>query len=230
MPSIPHYTVISAYFATVSSRFRKMRTQSTVHSPQAARTPMPQRGGRHSNWWHRHLLVHRRSFIVHRLQYRRGRPSPSSTDHREGQDRFQYEQTRRAARYARRASRSVVVSLSLSRRSRIWVRKKQWLVVSNSWFVKTCHYTRMGCNRISQRAASHSCPFWQPSCTFRRSAPDGPKRLPGSAPTHTAAGRVFLTIFWRQADVIKKAPDYSDAENMTLFKRPRLPWSLVVPV
>ena len=207
MPSIPHYTVISAYFATVSSRFRKMRTQSTVHSPQAARTPMPQRGGRHSNWWHRHLLVHRRSFIVHRLRYRRGRPSPSSTDHREGQDRFQYEQTRRAARYARRASRSVVVSLSLSRRSRIWIRKKQWLVVSDSWFVKTCHYTRMGCNRISQRAA-----------------------LTGPAPTHTAAGRVFLTIFWRQADVIKKAPDYSDAENMTLFKRPRLPWSLVVPV
>ncbi len=55
--------------------------------------------------------------------------------------------------------------------------------------VKSCYYTQMGCNRISQRAASHSCPFWQPSCTFRRSAPDGPKRLPGPAPTHTAAGR-----------------------------------------
>nr|DAJ80094.1 MAG TPA: hypothetical protein [Caudoviricetes sp.] len=45
--------------------------------------------------------------------------SLSSIDHREGQDRFQNEQTRRAARYALRASRSVVVSLSLSRRSRI---------------------------------------------------------------------------------------------------------------
>ena len=37
MPSIPHYTVISAYFATVSSRFRKMRTQSTVHRPPGLR-------------------------------------------------------------------------------------------------------------------------------------------------------------------------------------------------
>ena len=31
------YTVISAYFATVSSRFRKMRTQSTVHRPPGLR-------------------------------------------------------------------------------------------------------------------------------------------------------------------------------------------------
>nr|DAJ80083.1 MAG TPA: hypothetical protein [Caudoviricetes sp.] len=37
MCSIPHYTVISAYFATVSSRFRKMRTQSTVHRPPGLR-------------------------------------------------------------------------------------------------------------------------------------------------------------------------------------------------
>ena len=36
---------------------------------------------------------------------------------------------------------------------------------------------------------SHSCPFWQPSCAFRRSAPDGPKRL-GTAPTHKAAGQI----------------------------------------
>ena len=207
MPSIPYYTVISAYFATVSSRFRKMRTQSTVHSPQAARTPMPQRGGRHSNWWHRHLLVHRRSFIVHRLRYRRGRPSPSSTDHREGQDRFQYEQTRRAARYARRASRSVVVSLSLSRRSRIWVRKKQWLVVSDSW--------------VRKDLPLHPNGLWSNLAAGRpdRAGPYAYGRWPR-----------ILTIFWRQADVIKKAPDYSDAENMTLFKRPRLPWSLVVPV
>ena len=121
--------------------------------------------------------------------------SLSSIDHREGQDRFQNEQTRRAARYALRASQSVVVSLSLSRRSRIWVRKKQWLVVSDSWFVKACHYTRMGCNRISQRAASHSCPFWQPSCTFRRSAPDGPKRLPGLAQRIRPLAAYFWWIF-----------------------------------
>ena len=38
---------------------------------------------------------------------------------------------------------------------------------------------------------SHSCPFWQPSCASRRSAPDGPKRL-GTAPTHKAVGRVFF--------------------------------------
>ena len=31
-----------------------------------------------------------------------------------------------------------------------------------------------------KRDASHSCPFWQPSCAFRWSAPDGPKRLPRS--------------------------------------------------
>ena len=28
----------------------------------------------------------------------------------------------------------------------------------------------------SRRAASHCCPFWQPSCAFRWSTPDGPKR------------------------------------------------------
>ena len=37
MPSISHYTVISAYFATVSSRFRKMRTQSTARRPPGLR-------------------------------------------------------------------------------------------------------------------------------------------------------------------------------------------------
>nr|DAJ80086.1 MAG TPA: hypothetical protein [Caudoviricetes sp.] len=30
--------------------------------------------------------------------------------------------------------------------------------------------------------------------------------------------------------MIKKAPDYSDVEMMNLFKRPRLPWKLIVPV
>ena len=65
MPSISHYTVISAYFATVSSRFRKMRIQSTIHSPQAARTPMPQRGGRYSNWRHRHFRIHRKILLLY---------------------------------------------------------------------------------------------------------------------------------------------------------------------
>ena len=40
---------------------------------------------------------------------------------------------------------------------------------------------------------SHGCPFWQPSCAFRWSAPDGPKRL-GTAPTHKADGREFFLV------------------------------------
>ena len=46
--------------------------------------------------------------------------------------------------------------------------KKSWLVVHCSWLVKACHYTRMGCGRISQRDA-----LW-------------------SSPTHTATGCVFF--------------------------------------
>ena len=46
--------------------------------------------------------------------------------------------------------------------------KKSWLVVHCSWLVKACHYTRMGCGRISQRDA-----LW-------------------ASPTHKAVGRVFL--------------------------------------
>ena len=80
--------------------------------------------------------------------------------------------------------------------------KKSWLVVRCSWLVslllfldklwpnlssglatceplQTYHYTRIGCDRVSQRDASLCCPFWQPSCAFRWSAPDGPKRLLG---------------------------------------------------
>ena len=34
--------------------------------------------------------------------------------------------------------------------------KKSWLVVRGSWLVKTCHYTRIGCDQISQRAAQGS--------------------------------------------------------------------------
>ncbi len=46
---------------------------------------------------------------------------------------------------------------------------------------------------------SHSCPFWQPSCASRRSAPDGPKRL-GTAPTHKAVGRDFFVVCKTAAD------------------------------
>ena len=76
------------------------------------------------------------------------------------------------------------------------VARGSWFVARCSWFVKTCHYTRMGCGRISQRAASHSCPFWQPSCAFRWSAPDGPKRLSGR-PLRTGPWAVY---FLRPAD------------------------------
>jgi len=44
-----------------------------------------------------------------------------------------------------------------------------WFVVGDSWLVKTCHYSRMGCGRISQRAA-----------------------LTGTAPTHKAVGRAHF--------------------------------------
>ena len=42
---------------------------------------------------------------------------------------------------------------------------------------KSCHIDQLGIwPTCSRRAASHCCPFWQPSCAFRWSAPDGPKR------------------------------------------------------
>ena len=34
--------------------------------------------------------------------------------------------------------------------------KKSWFVVRGSWLVKACHYTRMGCDEISQRAVQGS--------------------------------------------------------------------------
>ena len=45
----------------------------------------------------------------------------------------------------------------------------RWFVARDSLSVKACHYARLGCGEISQRAA-----------------------LIGTAPTHTAAGRVFF--------------------------------------
>ena len=69
--------------------------------------------------------------------------------------------------------------------------QRPWLVVRGSWLVKTYHHTRIGMAKSHNGLPSHSCPFWQPSCTSRRSAPDGPKRL-GTAPTHKAVGRVFF--------------------------------------
>ena len=50
-------------------------------------------------------------------------------------------------------------------------------------------------SNLTSGTPSHSCPFWQPSCASRRSAPDGPKRL-GTAPTHKAAGRAFFCDLW----------------------------------
>ena len=34
--------------------------------------------------------------------------------------------------------------------------QRPWLVIRGSWLVKTCHYTRKGCDEISQRAAQGS--------------------------------------------------------------------------
>ena len=61
----------------------------------------------------------------------------------------------KASRYALRVSRSVVVSLSLSRRNAASESKKR-AVTHRSWLVKACHYPRMGCDEISQRAAQGS--------------------------------------------------------------------------
>ena len=54
-------------------------------------------------------------------------------------------------------------------------------------------------SNLTSGTPSHSCPFWQPSCTSRRSAPDGPKRL-GTAPTHKAVGRDFFVVCKTAAD------------------------------
>ena len=62
-----------------------------------------------------------------------------------------------------------------------------WLVARKS--LPLC-LNRLWSN-LTSGTPSHSCPFWQPSCTSRRSAPDGPKRL-GTAPTHKAVGRDFF--------------------------------------
>ena len=87
-------------------------------------------------------------------------------------------------RDAQRASRSriCVVSQTGPQGHRTHIRQRQPSAVSissrilyitgymigGSWFVKTCHYTRMGCGQISQRDA-----LW-------------------ASPTHKAVGRVFL--------------------------------------
>ena len=104
-------------------------------------------------------------FPIAYMRYRRGHPSPSSIDHREGQDRFQNEQMRRAARYALRASRSVVVSLSLSRRNAASESVKK-AMVHYSWLVKTCHYTRIGCDEISLAGFPREAPTVRPWAVY----------------------------------------------------------------
>ena len=63
--------------------------------------------------------------------------------------------------------------------------RRGWLVVGalmgravrRAQVAKSCHIDQLGIwPTCSRRAASHCCPFWQPSCAFRWSAPDGPKR------------------------------------------------------
>ena len=62
--------------------------------------------------------------------------------------------------------------------------QRPWLVIRGSWLVKTCHYTRKGCDEISQRAAQGS--LYRGAGRQRRS-----ERLK-VGPTHRAAGRVFI--------------------------------------
>ena len=39
------------------------------------------------------------------------------------------------------------------------ITQNQWLVVRGSWFVKTYHHNRMGCEQISRRAARWDGPY-----------------------------------------------------------------------
>ena len=51
----------------------------------------------------------------------------------------------------------------------------------------------------SRRAASHCCPFWQPSCAFRWSAPDGPKRPLGLPLRWPRSGQFFTSRGYPEA-------------------------------
>ncbi len=71
--------------------------------------------------------------------------SPSGHDRKNGKTDAETDRCRGRARYAPRVSRSVVVSVSLSRRNAASEsEEKPWFVVRSSWLVKTHHYTRNG--------------------------------------------------------------------------------------
>ena len=94
--------------------------------------------------------------------------------------------------YELRVARSDVVSLSLSRRNAASESaKKPWLVARGSWLVKAHHHSEWAVVKYHSGPPSHGCPFWQPSCAFRWSAPDGPKRLSGR-PLRTRPIAVFF--------------------------------------
>ena len=73
--------------------------------------------------------------------------------------------------------------MNLSRRNAASESERK-AVVRGSWLVKAYHYTRMGCDRISQRAAQGS--LYRGAGRQRRS-----ERLKGG-PYSSAMGRVFL--------------------------------------
>ena len=66
-------------------------------------------------------------------------------------------------------------------------------VVRGSWFVKAHHHSEWAVVKYHSGPPSHGCPFWQPSCAFRWSAPDGPKRLSGR-PLRTRPMAVFFLV------------------------------------
>ena len=95
--------------------------------------------------------------------------------------------------YELRVARSDVVSLSLSRRNAASESaKKPWLVVRGSWLVKAHHHSEWAVVKYHSGPPSHGCPFCQPSCAFRWSAPDGPKRLSGRSLRTRPMGVFFL--------------------------------------
>ena len=92
--------------------------------------------------------------------------------------------------YELRVARSDVVSLSLSRRNAASESAKK-AVARGSWLVKAHHHSEWAVVKYHSGPPSHGRPFWQPSCAFRWSAPDGPKRLSGR-PLRTRPIAVFF--------------------------------------
>ena len=91
------------------------------------------------------------------------RPAPSAGRHLTGQKGFPGRPLRSPSRgyfYKLRASRSVVVNLSLSRRNAA-SESKERAAARGSWFVSPHHHTRRGCDGISLADSPRASPYEQ---------------------------------------------------------------------